>query len=86
MLEPAEPVLLLLLYWGFRRFRVLAEEVKAIEAGERSRIEGRYPSEVKPVVANFNRLLDHELKQRERYKNSLGDLAHSLKTPLAVLR
>ena len=79
-------LILVLLYWGFRRFGVLAEEVKAIESGERTRIEGHYPSEVRPVVANFNRLLDHELKQRERYKNSLGDLAHSLKTPLAVLR
>lgn len=76
----------LLLYWGFRPFSALAAEVKAIENGERDAIDGRYPAEVVPVVINLNRLLGHERTLRERYKNSLGDLAHSLKTPLAVMR
>lgn len=76
----------LMLYWGFRPFARLAEEVRAVERGERTMIEGLYPAEVRPVVHNFNRLLVHERNQRERYQNSLEDLAHSLKTPLAVMR
>jgi len=60
--------------------------VRAVEQGERPSIEGNYPAEVRPVVQNFNRLLNHERHQRERYQHSLGDLAHSLKTPLAVMR
>ncbi|HVK99211.1 MAG TPA: ATP-binding protein [Dongiaceae bacterium] len=76
----------LLLYWGFRPFSALAAEVTAIENGERDAVDGRYPAEVVPIVINLNRLLGHERKLRERYKNSLGDLAHSLKTPLAVMR
>lgn len=75
-----------LLYLGFRPFSALASEVGAIESGETDSIKGRYPAEVVPVVINLNRLLGHERKLRERYKNSLGDLAHSLKTPLAVMR
>lgn len=76
----------LMLYLGFRPFSRLADAVRAVEQGERPAIEGRYPLEVRPVVQNFNRLLAHERHQRERYQNSLGDLAHSLKTPLAVIR
>jgi two-component system sensor histidine kinase PhoQ len=75
-----------LLYLGFRPFTALAQEVGAIESGERDAIRGKYPAEVVPVVVNLNRLLEHERTLRERYKNSLGDLAHSLKTPLAVVR
>lgn len=76
----------LMLYLGFRPFARLADAVRAVEQGERPAIEGPYPLEVRPVVRNFNRLLAHERNQRERYQHSLGDLAHSLKTPLAVIR
>lgn len=75
-----------MLYWGFRPFARLADAVRAVEQGQSPAIDGQYPSEVRPVVQNFNRLLTHERNQRERYQHSLGDLAHSLKTPLAVMR
>ncbi len=75
-----------MLYLGFRPFVRLAESVQAVEQGAANAIEGQYPTEVRPVVQNFNRLLAHERHQRERYRNSLDDLAHSLKTPLAVVR
>ncbi len=45
-----------------------------------------YPTELQPLAQNLNQLLTREQTQRERYRNTLGDLAHSLKTPLAVLR
>lgn len=75
-----------LLNLGFRPFRRLARELNGVEQGRQQQIEQLYPSEVMPVVSNLNQLVDHERAMRERYKNSLGNLAHSLKTPLAVLK
>ena len=76
----------LVLQWGLSPLRLLAQQVMLIEKGESQRLEGRFPMEISPVVNNLNQLVAHEHRQRERYKNTLGDLAHSLKTPLAVLR
>jgi two-component system sensor histidine kinase PhoQ len=45
-----------------------------------------YPDELRSVALNLNALLTNERKQRQRYRDKLDDLAHSLKTPLAVLR
>jgi two-component system sensor histidine kinase PhoQ len=79
-------IVFVLLNLGFRPFRLLADELREVESAQKSAIELQYPSEVMPIVNNLNRLIDHERAMRERYKNSLGNLAHSLKTPLAVLK
>ncbi|WP_415883177.1 ATP-binding protein [Neptuniibacter sp. QD34_54] len=75
-----------ILSWGLTPLRRLAKDLKAIEAGKAETLEGLYPDEVEPVTTNLNGLIESERKQRERYRNTLGDLAHSLKTPLAVMR
>lgn len=75
----------LILAWGLRPLRAVATDIEAIRAGTRERLEGRYPSELVPLTGSVNALLEHERAQRERYRNALADLAHSLKTPLAVL-
>ncbi len=75
-----------LLRWGLAPLRRLAREVAAVEAGERELVSGRYPSEVQPLVDALNALIRSGRALIERYRNALGDLAHSLKTPLAVLR
>jgi two-component system sensor histidine kinase PhoQ len=74
------------LRWGLRPLRRLADEVSRLEHGERSRIEGDYPAEVKGVTDNLNALLAHERARQKRYRDALADLAHSLKTPLALVR
>lgn len=71
----------LILSWGLTPLRRLARDLKAIESGNAERLSGVYPDEVQPVTENLNLLIDSERKQRERYRNTLGDLAHSLKTP-----
>ena len=76
----------LIMRWGIHPLKGLARDLKMIEQGDADRLSGRYPSEVQPVTDNLNRLIDSERQQRERYRNTLGDLAHSLKTPLAVMR
>lgn len=72
--------------WGLRPLEVVARDLKVVEQGKAATLEGSYPGEIQPVVENLNRVLKTERTQRERYKNTLSDLAHSLKTPLAILR
>ncbi len=75
-----------ILRWGLQPLRRLAHDLSDLEQGKRAELPERYPEELQPLAANLNQLLEREQKQRERYRNTLGDLAHSLKTPLAVLR
>lgn len=71
---------------AFRPLRRVADDVAAIESGRSARLEGDYPSELEPLARNVNRLLDTEKANQARYRNALDSLAHSLKTPLAVIR
>ncbi len=75
-----------ILRWGLQPLRRLAHDLTDLEQGKRAELPDHYPEELRPLAANLNQLLEREQKQRERYRNTLGDLAHSLKTPLAVLR
>lgn len=75
----------LILRWGLRPLNRLAEDISLVEQGVSEKLEGAYPAEVEPVTRNLNRLIGTERSQRERYRNTLADLAHSLKTPLAVI-
>lgn len=79
-------VLLAVLHWGLLPLRKLVRQLSAIEQGQQSRIEGEYPKELAPLAASLNAMVAAERHQQSRYRNALGDLAHSLKTPLAVLR
>ena len=63
----------------------LNQQIKLAESGELRRIDQQYPPELTKLKNSINHLLNSEEQQRARYKNSLSDLAHSLKTPLAVL-
>lgn len=75
-----------LLRWGLRPLRAVAQEIHAIEAGEKELLSGTYPAELSALTGNLNGLLQRERGQLRRYRDALGDLAHSLKTPLAVMR
>lgn len=72
--------------WGLRPLRHLAQELQAIESGEQDQLSGSYPTELENVTHNLNLLINNERRQRQRYRDTLADLAHSLKTPLAILR
>lgn len=75
-----------LLRWGLRPLRAVAQEIRAIETGEKEQLSGAYPAELSALTGNLNGLLLRERGQLRRYRDALGDLAHSLKTPLAVMR
>lgn len=79
-------VLTLILRWGLAPLRKAASQVGEIEAGMHKEIEGVYPRELSGLTNNINALIRTNSEHEARYTASLGDLAHSLKTPLAVLR
>lgn len=74
------------LRWGLLPLRTMAEEVQQLESGGRERLSESYPQELKGLAQNLDRFVVHEQRSRTRYRNALEDLAHSLKTPLAVVR
>lgn len=76
----------LLLEWGLTPLRRVAREVRGIELGDQAEIEGRYPTEITALTNNLNTLITRERLRQTRYREALSFLAHSLKTPLAVLR
>src|SRR5690606_26788580 len=60
-------------------------DVARVEAGESERLDNSYPAELQAVTDNLNLLIKSERERQSRYRTTLGDLAHSLKTPLAVI-
>lgn len=78
--------LVALLQWGLAPLRRVAREIRGVEAGTQARIEGQYPNELAGLTDNLNTLIQQERVRQTRYKEALSFLAHSLKTPLAVLR
>lgn len=79
-------MLTLILRWGLAPLREVAEDLQDIEAGRHQELHGKYPKELRGLTDNLNALIRTNREHEERYQASLGDLAHSLKTPLAVLR
>jgi two-component system sensor histidine kinase PhoQ len=75
-----------ILAWGLRPLRNISTELRRVESGSQDEISGRYPRELEGLASNLNAFIQAERKNLERFRNSLSDLAHSLKTPLAVIR
>jgi two-component system sensor histidine kinase PhoQ len=76
----------IILLWVFRPLGRAAQDVERIESGLAERLADDYPRELEPLARNVNRLLATEKSNQERIRNALDSLAHSLKTPLAVIR
>jgi signal transduction histidine kinase len=70
---------------GLSPFRVLRDRLSAVREGRSPRLEGEYPTEVVPLVDDLNGLLEERERRVARAVAKAGDLAHGLKTPLAVL-
>ena len=77
---------LILLRWSLTPLRRVANDLARVERGDEDRLEGDYPSELDGLTRSLNDFIVSERDQRARYRNTLADLAHSLKTPLAVVR
>ncbi len=81
-------VLLLLgfLSWSLKPLERMRKQVSEIEQGQRMRFDEDYPVEVSRLTQNLNQLLSYEEQRIEKQKEVLGNLAHSLKTPIAILK
>lgn len=76
----------IILRWGLSPLRRAAQDLEAIEGGTKNNLDGTYPKELQRLTQNINRLISNERANLKRYRNTLDDLAHSLKTPLAVMQ
>lgn len=76
---------ILILRWSLRPLRRLARDLSLVERGVLEQMPGGYPYELEGVTKGLNAFIESEREQRTRYRNTLSNLAHSLKTPLAVM-
>lgn len=76
----------LLLRWGLAPLRRMADEISAIEAADADLLSENYPRELVGVARGMNALVKSERQRITRFRLTMDDLAHSLKTPLAVVR
>ena len=71
--------------FGLRPLRAMTEDLEAVREGERPRLTGSYPREVAPLAQAMNAVLETDAELIERARTHVGNLAHGLKTPLAVM-
>lgn len=76
---------LMLVRSGLSSMKELRARLSSVRDGRDQRVEGHYPSEVQPLVDDLNSLLKHREQTVARALAKAGDLAHGLKTPLAIL-
>ena len=79
-------VLTVVLRYALRPLRRLGTEIGEVENGRRETVSEKLPSELTGLARNLNYLIESERRRLVRYRNTLDDLAHSLKTPLAAIR
>ncbi|MRS13514.1 two-component system sensor histidine kinase PhoQ [Enterobacteriaceae bacterium RIT691] len=80
------PLLWLAAWWSLRPIESLAKEVRELEEHHRESLNPETTRELTHLVMNLNRLLKSERDRYDKYRTTLTDLTHSLKTPLAVLQ
>lgn len=77
---------LVLIRYGLRPLHEIEDKLGDVRAGRRDKLDGEYPGELSPLVREINTLITHNRKVVDRARTHVGNLAHALKTPLAVLK
>ncbi|MEZ5961994.1 MAG: sensor histidine kinase [Hyphomonadaceae bacterium] len=72
--------------FGLEPLHELQRDIAAVRRGDADRLQGDYPAEIQPVTDELNALVDHNREVVERARRHVGNLAHALKTPIAVLK
>jgi signal transduction histidine kinase len=70
---------------GLNPLRRTEDSLRLIREGKAQRLDGEFPSEIAPLASEMNALIDNNRRIMERARTQVGNLAHSLKTPLAVI-
>ena len=71
---------------GLRPLFDLGHRIADVREGRAASVEGNYPLEIAPLATELNSLISHNKTVVERAQTHVGNLAHALKTPIAVLR
>jgi len=74
------------LRYALRPLARIQSDIADVRDGRRAQLAGDYPTEVQPLSEELNKLLEHNRDVVSRARTHVGNLAHALKTPLAVLR
>jgi signal transduction histidine kinase len=72
-------------YVGLRPLRSLEQALKDLREGRSQALQGNFPQELLPLTDDFNRVLERQAQTLARARQQAGNLAHAVKTPLAVL-
>lgn len=78
-------LLLVQLTVGLAPLRMLNRSLSRLRRGETENLEGVFPAEIRPLAENFNAVLSEQRRNVERSRTLAGNLAHAVKTPLAVI-
>lgn len=70
---------------GLAPLRALQRMLAEVRAGRSPKLDGRFPSEVQPLVDDFNAVLERHAEVLARARTQAGNLAHAIKTPLAAM-
>lgn len=70
---------------GLSPLRAMQRALTEVQEGRSARLQGRFPTEVQPLIDDFNAVLERNAEVVARARTQAGNLAHALKTPLAVL-
>lgn len=70
---------------GLSPLRAMRRALTQVQEGRTPRLQGQFPTEVQPLIDGFNGVLDRNAEVVARARTQAGNLAHALKTPLAVL-
>jgi signal transduction histidine kinase len=71
--------------FGLRPLRTMAADLDGVRRGTHPRLAEEYPKEIAPLANAMNGVLDKDVELFERARRHVGNLAHGLKTPLAVI-
>ncbi|MGB3416819.1 MAG: ATP-binding protein [Mesorhizobium sp.] len=71
--------------FGLQPLRRVRDALAMVREGTAQRLTGRFPVEIEPLANETNALIENNKRIVERSRTQVGNLAHSLKTPLAVL-
>jgi len=79
-------IVILQVRFGLKPLRRVRQSLSAIRDGRTNRLPSDFPTEVQPLVLELNALLDYNAALLKRARTQVGNLAHSLKNPIAVLK
>ncbi|MCB8836086.1 HAMP domain-containing sensor histidine kinase [Aurantimonas sp. VKM B-3413] len=75
----------LAILFGLWPLATVRRSLADVRDGRAERLEGRFPAEIAPLAQEMNALIDNNRRIVERSRTQVGNLAHSLKTPIAIL-